>query len=115
METVIERRACERKPLKFAVKYFYFPPEANPPITRTIDLTLDGALIEALDPFQQGASVAFFIVTPEHQVVDVRAKVIHGRVAESAPFYAGVRFTHISAGDRAVLQQAIGSVVRNYS
>lgn len=115
METKIERRALERKPLNFAVKYFYLPPEANPPSTRTINLTLDGALIEALDLLQQGASVAFFIVTPEHQVVDVRAKVMHARAAESAPFCAGVRFTYISAGDRAILEQAIGSVVRNYS
>ena len=107
MEAVRERRAAERKPVPFQVKYFYLPPEAHPPSTRVIDLSADGACVETLDLFQEGASVAFFIVTPENQVIDVRAQVMHMERAERPPYRAGVRFTQVSPSDRAVLQSAL--------
>lgn len=107
METTVERRVVTRKPVRFQIKYFYLPPDANPPSTRTVDLSTEGACIETLDPLQKGASVAFFIVTPEKQVIDVRAQVVRMEYAERPPYRAGVRFTQLSPADRAVLQHAI--------
>jgi len=107
METTLERRASPRKPIGFPIKYFYFPPDANPPRTCTINLSPLGACIEALDPFPQGASVAFYIVAPENQVVDVRAQVVYTQSVEAPPYRVGVRFTHLSPTDRTALQHAI--------
>ena len=107
METTFERRVSTRKPVRFQVKYFYLPPEANPPIMHTIDLSSVGARIETLDPLKLGASVAFFIVTPDVQVIDARAQVVHLEDAERPPYHAGVRFTHLSPSDRAALQYAL--------
>ncbi len=107
METMLERRASPRKPIGFPIKYFYFPPDADPPRTCTIDLSPQGACIEALDPFPQGASVAFYIVTPENQVVDVRAQVVYTQPVKSPPSRVGVRFTYLSPADRTALQNAI--------
>lgn len=113
VRTKTERRVLPRKPVRFQIKYFYLPPDADPPPTRTIDLSTEGALIETLDPLQQGASVAFFIVTPEHQVVDVRARVVHTEPASNPLYHAGVLFTHVSPADRAVLERAIENAGSN--
>lgn len=107
MEKTTERRRSNRKPVNFQVRYFYLPPDANPPRTRTIDLSTDGACVETLDPLALGASVAFFIVTPQSEVIDVRAQVVHTQYAEHPPYRAGVRFTHLSTSDRVTLQRAI--------
>jgi c-di-GMP-binding flagellar brake protein YcgR len=107
METVMERRVSQRRRVPFQVKYFYLPPDANPPSTRVIDLSTDGACVETLDVFQEGAAVAFFIVTPENQVIDVRAQVMRMEPAERPPYRAGVRFTQLSPSDRAALQRAL--------
>ena len=107
METVIERRESPRRRVPFHVKYLYLPPEATPPSTRVIDLSANGACVETLDLFQEGASVAFFIVTPENQVIDVRAQVTRMERAERPPYRAGVRFTQVSPPDRALLQSAL--------
>jgi c-di-GMP-binding flagellar brake protein YcgR len=109
MEKTMEHRTSMRKSVNFQVRYFYLPPDANPPSTYTIDLSTDGACIETLDPLQLGASVAFFIITPETQVIDVRAQVVHTEYAEHPPYRAGVHFTHLSPSDRATLQRAIES------
>lgn len=107
METTFERRVSMRKRVRFQVKYFYLPPVANPPITHTIDLSCMGARIETLDPLKLGASVAFFIVTPDIQVIDARARVVYLEDAERPPYRAGVRFTHLSPSDRATLLCAL--------
>ncbi len=107
METVMERRTVQRKRVPFQVKYFYLPPDANPPNTRVIDLSAEGACVETLDLFPEGASVAFFIVTPENQVIDVRAQVMHMESAARPPYRAGVRFTQLAPSDRVVLQHAL--------
>jgi len=96
-----------RKSVRFQVKYFYLPPEASPPITHTIDLSSVGARIETLDPLKLGASVSFFIVTPDVQVIDARAQIVHLEHAERPPYRAGVRFTYVSPSDRAALLCAL--------
>jgi len=107
VETKAERRASTRKPIRFPIRYSYLPPEADPPDNRTLDLSVEGACIETLKPFQKGASVAFFIVTPENQVIITRARVVHLQRAGYPPYRAGVRFTHLSPAERAALQNAI--------
>ncbi len=108
METIIEeRRASPRRPVPFHVKYFYLPPDVVPPSTRVLDLSIDGARIETLDRFPEGASVAFYLITPENQVIDVRAQVVHMEPGEHPPYRAGVRFTQLSPADRDVLQRAL--------
>ncbi len=113
MEKELEQRQSSRKAVRFSVKYFYLPPTATPPETRTINLSVDGACVETLDPLQAGASVAFFIVTPDHQAVDVRAQVVYTQSAERPPHRAGVRFTHVSPSDRVVLEHAIETASQN--
>lgn len=107
MVTTMERRTSQRKQVPCHVKYYYLPPGANPPSTRVIDLSAEGACIETLDLFQEGASVTFFVVMPENQVIDVQAQVIHVEQAERPPYHAGVRFTQLSPSDRVVLQHAL--------
>jgi hypothetical protein len=109
MEPTFERRTATRKPVRFQVKYIYLPPDANPPKTRTINMSTQGASIEALDPLQCGASIAFFVVTSEDQVIDVRAQVVYLLQAERPPYRAGIRFTHLSPTDRIALHDAIES------
>lgn len=109
METHAERRALERRPLQFQVKYHYLPPSMTPPSTHTLNLTSRGAYVETLDPLQDGAAIAFFIITPDHQVIDVRARVVHSEQAKLTPFCAGVSFTHLSPEDRAMLEQVLKS------
>ncbi|MDE3089752.1 MAG: PilZ domain-containing protein [Chloroflexota bacterium] len=109
MEKMRERRTAERRPVRLPVKYFYVPPEVNPPPTYTVDLSVGGACIETLDPLQPGASVAFFILAPEHQVIDARAQVVHTQSTEGAPYRAGVRFLRLPPADRALLERTIKS------
>ncbi len=107
METFVERRTSQRKQVPCRVKYYYLPPGANPPTTRVIDLSAEGACVETLDLFQKGASLAFFIITLDIQVIDVRAQVMHMERTERPPYRAGVRFTQLSPSDRVVLQHAL--------
>lgn len=111
MVPTFERRAVARKPVRFQVKYIYFPPDANPPKTCTIDLRTQGASIEALDPLQHGASLALFIVTPDDHAIDVRAQVVYLMSAEHPPYRAGIRFTHLSPADRVLLNDVIENTV----
>ena len=107
MDTAMERRTSQRKHVPCRVKYYYLPPGANPPITRVIDLSAEGACVETLDLFQEGATVTFFVVMPQNQVIDVQAQVIHMEQTERPPYRAGVRFTQLSPSDRVVLQRAL--------
>jgi hypothetical protein len=91
------------------VKYLYPPPNATPPGTETLNLSTEGAYIQTLDPLPSGASVTFFIVMPEHQVVSVRAQVVHTAPENGGPNCAGVHFTHISSDDRAALERLLQS------
>jgi hypothetical protein len=99
----------ERRPLQFNVKYHYLPPSLTPPSTHTLNLTSKGACIETVDPLQDGAVIAFFIITPNHQVIDVRARVVHSEEARQTPFRAGVSFTYLSQEDREMLEQVLKS------
>ena len=107
METQVERRAAVRQPLKWEVRYFYLPPEVNPPSTCTIDMSSQGACVEALDLLPQGASIAFLLITQENHVIDVRARVVHTAEAQQSAYRAGVHFTWLSPSDHLALQQAI--------
>ncbi|MCL4393477.1 MAG: PilZ domain-containing protein [Chloroflexi bacterium] len=109
MAEQVERRVSERKPVRFQVKYLYPPPNAAPPSTETLNLSTEGALIQTLDPLPAGASVTFFIVMPEHEVISVRAQVVYTSVANGGPSCAGVHFTHISSDDRAALERLLQS------
>ena len=109
MATNFERRALERRPIQVQIKYHYLPPSMTPPNTHTLNLTSRGAYIEALDPLPDGAAVAFFIITPEHQVIDVRARVVHSEQAKRTPYCAGVSFTYLSPEDRGMLDQVLNS------
>ena len=107
MDTKLERRAEARLPLKFQVRYFYLPPEVSPPSTCTIDMSTQGACVEALDRLPNGASIAFLLITQENHVIDIRARVVHTAESQSSAFRAGVSFTWLSPSDHLTLQQAI--------
>jgi c-di-GMP-binding flagellar brake protein YcgR len=108
---VIERRASRRKSVHFSVRYFYLPPTTEPPDTQTINLSVDGACIETLDPLKEGASIAFYIITPNRGVIDVRARVVHVLPDGHPPYRVGVEFTHLSPADCAALERALNSIV----
>jgi hypothetical protein len=107
MESKVERRAAERLPLKFQIRYFYLPPEVNPPSTCTIDMSAQGACVEALDLLPRGASIAFLLITQENQVIDVRAPVVHTTGLQQQACHAGVSFTWLSPSDQLALEQAV--------
>jgi hypothetical protein len=107
METKVERRTAARQPCKFLVRYFYLPPEANPPSTCTIDMSTQGACVEAVDLLPSGASIAFLLITQENQVIDVRARVVHTEAGQPQAYRAGVSFTWLSPSDHLALQHAI--------
>ena len=107
METNVERRAAARQPLKFQVRYFYLPPEVNPTSTCTIDMSTQGACLEALDRLPNGASIAFLLITHENHVIDVRARVVHTTEDQPCAYRAGVHFTWLSPSDHLALQEAI--------
>ena len=103
----MERRAIERKSMHFQVKYLYPPPDTAPPVTETLNLSPEGACVQTLDPLPAGASVTFFIVMPQHEVISVRAQVIYTADASDSHHCAGVHFTHISSDDRAALERLL--------
>ncbi|MBI3912704.1 MAG: PilZ domain-containing protein [Chloroflexi bacterium] len=106
-----ERRAAQRVPAHLPVRYFYHAPDVQVPPTQTLDVSISGAQIQALDPFPQGASVAFLLSADDRNVLDVRAQVVHVERGEPpAPFRVGVRFTHLSDYDREILTRVIERV-----
>ena len=107
MDTKVERRAAARQPCRFQVRYFYLPPEVNPPSTCTIDMSTQGACVEALDLLPSGASIAFLLITQENHVIDIRARVVHTAEGQPSAYRAGVSFTWLSPSDHLALQQAI--------
>lgn len=107
MSPYVERRAALRVPTQCVVRYFYLPPSLNPPSTRVIDLSLRGACIEVPDPLIPGSIIAFQIITSEHHVVDVRARVVYALPRQDVFYRAGVSFTHISETDPGSLEREI--------
>ncbi len=111
-----ERRTSSRVPAHFSVQYFYRAPNTVSPATRTINATVNGARVEALDPLPQGAAIAFLLLTDDREVLDVRGQVVYVEpMAErqGVPYHAGVRFTKLAEKDRAVLLRALERVPRS--
>ncbi len=102
-----EKRASPRVVVQFPIYYFYFPPGASRPITRALNLSARGALIEALDPLKPGTSVAFQMITSEREVLDVRAQVVRLNSHVADKYHVGVRFTHLSDSDQAILDSEL--------
>ena len=107
MLSTSNRRASHRVPVQCPVKYLYQPPTPQSLDTRVLDLGLDGACVQVPDPLIPGSAVAFVIITSEHQVIDVRAKVVHVRSDGSPLYRAGVCFVCVSEKDRALLAREI--------
>ena len=102
MTTVQERRASPRVSVQFPIYYFYFAPSLSRPSVYTLNLSETGGLVEAFDPLKPGTTVAFQMITAGREVVDVRAQVV--RLDQiNHKYHVGVRFTHLSDSDRAVL------------
>jgi hypothetical protein len=59
------------------------------------------------DPLIRGSVVAFQIITPDYQVVDACARVIHIQPSHDPFYLAGVYFTRLSENDRALLQREV--------
>jgi ActR/RegA family two-component response regulator len=104
-ETNIERRVSPRVPVRYPVIYSHLPP--NPPPTRMIDLSEEGAAIEALDLPPVGAAISFMIIAGQDQVVDARATVVHVQPGPNFPYRIGVRFSGLSPSDRTILGLSI--------
>lgn len=103
--TVSERRSSKRISAQCKIGYFHLPPSGDSPTFRALNLSAMGACLEAPCSFVPGAALAFHLVTPDHQVMDIRAKIIHARPVDSALYHIGVRFTTVAERDRAVLHR----------
>ena len=112
--TVSERRSTQRMPVDCKVSFFHLPPSSNSPTFRALNLSLTGACIEAPTPFAPGAVLAFHLITPEHQVADVRARVVHTILCAPTLYHVGVRFTHLSADDHDLLARQLDRVGLNF-
>jgi hypothetical protein len=105
METYIERRLAPRVPVRHPIIYSYLP--SNAPPMRMIDWSDEGAAVEALDPLPIGAAISFMIVGSNHQVVEVRATVVHVQSVPNFPYRIGVRFSSLTPDGRRILVQSI--------
>jgi c-di-GMP-binding flagellar brake protein YcgR len=101
--TSSDRRSSERIPVDCKVSFFHLPPSSNPPIFRTLNLSLLGACIESPTLFVPGAVLSFHLITSDHQVLDIRAQVVHSESNSSALYHVGVRFTKLTERDREIL------------
>ncbi|MBI5301824.1 MAG: PilZ domain-containing protein [Chloroflexi bacterium] len=103
-----ERRTVQRIPADFSVRYNYEPPSLMASQTRVLDLSLAGARMECYAWLIPGASVTFHLITPEHHVVDARARVVYIESRNEPPYHVGVQFTSLDAMDRATLENELG-------
>jgi hypothetical protein len=107
MKATVERRVSPRIPVQCRVSFYYLPPSLNSPVSQVINLSEGGACVEVPDPLIPGASIAFLIITSDHQVVDVRARVAYLEPSKNPPYRVGVCFTRLSANDRVSLAREI--------
>ena len=105
--TILERRSSRRIPAQCQIGYFHLPPSVESATFRTLDLSASGACLEAPCSFIPGASLAFHLVTPDHQVMDIRALIVHTHPVDPTLYHIGVRFTKIAERDRVVLQHQL--------
>ena len=105
-----ERRLSERIPFHGQVGYFHLPPSINAPVFRTMNLSGAGVCLEAPSSFVPGAALSFHLITPDHQVADVHAQIIHCEPAQDGLYSVGVRFMRLAERDRAILSQQYETV-----
>lgn len=103
MQPNTDRRSSPRVPVDYSVIYHYTPPYAPP--TKMLDLSLEGASLEALDPLPVGAKTSFVFVLDMRRVVDCQAQVISVMPLSNSRYRIGVRFTHLTAHGRELVQQ----------
>lgn len=108
-----ERRSSMRIPVDCTVSFFHLPPSSSPPVFRTENLSMVGACIEAPTQFAPGAALSFHLITPDNQVADIYAQVVHTNLNSSALYHVGVRFTRLAECDREILAQQFERVRLN--
>ncbi len=101
--TSLERRSSVRIPVDCKVSFFHLPPSSSPPVFHALNLSMAGACIEAPTPFVPGAALSFHLITPDNQVADIYAQVVHSELNASALYQVGVRFTRLAERDREIL------------
>lgn len=74
-----------------------------------LDLSPEGALLEALDPLPIGAKTSFVFVLDMHRVVDCQAQVISVLPLSESRYRLGVRFTHLTEQGRELIEQVAES------
>ncbi|MBI5030539.1 MAG: PilZ domain-containing protein [Chloroflexi bacterium] len=105
-----DRRSAERMPVDCTVCFFHLPPTSSPPVFHALNLTLTGACIQAPIHFVPGAVLSFHLVTPDNQVADIHAQVIHSEEDNTKLYRVGVQFTHLAEYDRNLVARQIDRV-----
>lgn len=109
MPSKTERRASPRVAVDLPVFYAYSL--ANRPKTNVLDLSVEGAGLEALEPLAIGSVTSFVFVTSAFQAIACQAKVMSLQPLPDAKYRVGVRFLNISEEGRQVVAQAVQSAV----
>lgn len=109
MSSLIERRTHPRVTVDYSVFYYYTLP--NHPETKMLNLSMEGAAIEALDPFPVGARTSFVFVLGKAQVVHCQARVVSVAPLPNSKYRIGVRFTELSDEGRQLVARATQSDV----
>jgi hypothetical protein len=110
MQSNSERRSSPRVAVNYSVIYHYTPPYAPP--TKMLNLSVEGAAVEALDPLPVGAKTSFVFVVDTRRVVDCQAQVISVQPLPDSRYRVGVRFTHLSEQGRELVSQIAQSSER---
>lgn len=102
-----ERRSSPRVAVDYTVFYDYSV--ANRPKTKLLDVSIEGAGLEALTPAPIGTVTSFVFVTHRFQAIPCQAQVCSVRPLADGKFRLGVRFLRLSEQGKQLVTQVIQS------
>lgn len=102
-----ERRSGPRFTVDYIVFFHYLLP--NRPTTRMIDLSMEGAAVEALDALPVGSQTSFVFAMNEQDVIECFARVISVVPLTDCKYRVGVSFVGLTANGRQLVTLATQS------
>jgi PilZ domain len=103
----IDRRSSPRVAVDYTVFYDYSV--GNRPKTKLLDVSIEGAGLEALNPADVGTVTSFVFVTHGFQAIPCQAEVCSIRPLNDGKYRLGVRFLRLSDEGKQLVTQVIQS------
>ena len=107
MQPDIERRSSPRVAVDYTVFYDYSV--ANRPKTKLLDVSIEGAGLEALKPADIGTVTSFVFVTHGFQAIPCQAQVCSIRPLGDGKYRLGVRFLRLPEEGKQIVIRDIES------